>query len=156
GKLRDCLARLDGCGAEPELVALCKRCLAFEPAERPCDAGEVAGAVARLRAAAEERARQAELERGRADGAREVAELKAVESRKRHRVLLALAAAVVAIVAMASVGGWWGQRQSAARDRAVAEQRAAEALRQEEEKREREADAAVVADAVEQAYRAVE
>jgi eukaryotic-like serine/threonine-protein kinase len=39
GKLEDCFARLDGCGAEPELVALCKKCLAFEPADRPADAG---------------------------------------------------------------------------------------------------------------------
>jgi eukaryotic-like serine/threonine-protein kinase len=28
GKLEDCFARLDACGAEPELVALCKQCLA--------------------------------------------------------------------------------------------------------------------------------
>ena len=65
----DCFARLDACGAEPELVALCKRCLAPEPADRPADAGEVAKAVAALRAAADERARQAELDgygRGRA------------------------------------------------------------------------------------------
>src|SRR5262245_26344735 len=63
GKLEDCFARLDGSGAEPELVALCKQCLAFEPAERPADAGVVAVAVAGLRAAADERARRAELER---------------------------------------------------------------------------------------------
>ena len=42
GKLDDCFARLDACGAEPELVALCKRCLALEPADRPPDAGAVA------------------------------------------------------------------------------------------------------------------
>src|SRR5262249_29360057 len=39
GKLEDCFARLDASGAEPELVALCKKCLAFEPADRPTDAG---------------------------------------------------------------------------------------------------------------------
>ena len=65
GKVDDCFARLDACGAEPELVALCKRCLAPEPADRPADAGEVAAAVAGLRQAAEERARRAELERRR-------------------------------------------------------------------------------------------
>ena len=68
GKLEECFARLDGCGAEPELLALCKKCLAFEPADRPADAGAVAGAVAGLRAAADERARQAELERVRVEG----------------------------------------------------------------------------------------
>jgi hypothetical protein len=68
GKLEDCFARLESCGAEPELVALCNKCLAFEPADRPADAGAVAQAVAGLRAAADERARQAELERVQAEG----------------------------------------------------------------------------------------
>jgi serine/threonine protein kinase len=63
GRVQDCFARLDGCGADPELVALCKRCLAPEPVDRPADAGEVARAVAALRAAADERAQQAERDR---------------------------------------------------------------------------------------------
>jgi eukaryotic-like serine/threonine-protein kinase len=46
GKLDDCFARLEASGAEPELAELCKRCLAFEPVDRPADAGEVAAAVA--------------------------------------------------------------------------------------------------------------
>jgi serine/threonine protein kinase len=66
GQLDDCLSRLDACGAEREWVALCKRCLAFAPADRPKDAGEVAAEVARLRAAAEERARTAQVEAARA------------------------------------------------------------------------------------------
>jgi hypothetical protein len=60
GKTADALARLDACGAEPDLVSLCKRCLATELAERPADAGELADAVAALRRAADERARRAE------------------------------------------------------------------------------------------------
>ncbi len=63
GKLDDCFARLDGCRAEPELTELCKQCLAFEPADRPAGAVAVAG----LRAA-DERARQAELDRVLAEG----------------------------------------------------------------------------------------
>ena len=35
-------ARLDGCGADAELVALASDCLAAEPEDRPRDAGEVA------------------------------------------------------------------------------------------------------------------
>ena len=31
GETAEALARLDGCGADPELVALCKGCLAREP-----------------------------------------------------------------------------------------------------------------------------
>ena len=41
--------RLDGCGADAELVALAKRCLAADPAGRPRDAGEVAAAVTAYR-----------------------------------------------------------------------------------------------------------
>jgi tetratricopeptide (TPR) repeat protein len=101
GKLEDCFARLDGSGAEPDLIALCKRCLAFEPADRPADAGEVAKSVAALRAAADERARRAELERVRVEGERATAEAQAAERRKRRRLGL-MAAAVLAV---AAVGG---------------------------------------------------
>src|SRR5262249_31143143 len=73
------LAGLDGCGADPELVALCKRCLDPERDGRPRNAGAVAEAVHAFRAEAEERARQAELDRVRAE-----------EQRKRRRVQLAL------------------------------------------------------------------
>ncbi len=65
-KLADCFARLDACGAEPDLIAVCKRCLSAERDDRPKDAGEVAKAIAELRAAAEERARAGERERLRA------------------------------------------------------------------------------------------
>jgi serine/threonine protein kinase len=86
GKLDDCFARLDASGAEPELAALCKRCLAFEPADRPANAGEVANAVAELRAAADERARRAELERVRVEGEQAAAEARSAERRKRRRL----------------------------------------------------------------------
>src|SRR5262249_5141791 len=46
GKVDECFARLDGCGADPELIALGKRCLAPEKEDRPADGGEVAKAVA--------------------------------------------------------------------------------------------------------------
>jgi tetratricopeptide (TPR) repeat protein len=109
GDVADCFARLDSCGAEPELVALCKRCLSPRPAERPADASEVARAVAELRAAADERARRAELERA-------TAQVKAVEERKRRRVQVTLALVVLAALAVA--GGawlWLGQQRAAAR-----------------------------------------
>jgi len=41
-ELAEPFARLDGCGADPELVALCKRCLAADPVARPRDAGVLA------------------------------------------------------------------------------------------------------------------
>ena len=63
GEMAGARARLDSCGAEPDLVALCKRCLAFTRRNRPADGRAVAAAVAAIRQAAEERARQAELDR---------------------------------------------------------------------------------------------
>jgi WD40 repeat protein len=101
GKLKDCFARLDASAAEPELVALCKKCLAFEPADRPADAGAVAQAVAGLRAAADERARQAELERVRALGEQAAAAARSAERRKRRRVVIGAAA----VLAVAVIGG---------------------------------------------------
>jgi len=44
--LAEGFARLDAAGADPELVALCKRCLAAEPRERPRDAGALAASLA--------------------------------------------------------------------------------------------------------------
>jgi tetratricopeptide (TPR) repeat protein len=94
GDVGECLARLNGCGAEQELVALCKHCLSPRPADRPADGNEVARAVAQLRAAADERARRAELERVQA-------EARALERRRRRRLWLGAAAALV----LAVVGG---------------------------------------------------
>jgi tetratricopeptide (TPR) repeat protein len=108
GKLAECFARLDGCGAEPDLVALAKHCLAAEPDGRPADAGEVAQAVAGLRADAEERARRAELDRAKA-------EVRADEQRKRRRVQAALAATAAVGLAAVAGGLWWADRQATAR-----------------------------------------
>jgi WD40 repeat protein len=101
GKLDDCFARMDACGAEPELVVLCKQCLAFESADRPADAGAVAQAVAGLRAAADERARQAELERVRVEGEQATAAARSAERRKRRRLVIGAAA----VLAVAVIGG---------------------------------------------------
>lgn len=111
GKLDECFARLDSTGAEPELVALCKKCLAFDPADRPVDAGAVVAAVAGLRAAADERARRAELQRAQS-------QIKFAEERKRRRITAALASALLALVV---VGGlamalWWYERSTAIRE----------------------------------------
>jgi tetratricopeptide (TPR) repeat protein len=97
GKLDDCLARLDACGAEPGLVALCKRCLAFEPQDRPRNAGEVARAVAELRSAAEARARSAEREQA-------AAAARSIEQRRRRRWQYAAAG----VVGLALAGGILG------------------------------------------------
>jgi hypothetical protein len=61
GDLEEAFARLDGCGADAELIALAKACLAPAPEARPADAAEVAERVKRYRD--EVAARQAEGER---------------------------------------------------------------------------------------------
>jgi tetratricopeptide (TPR) repeat protein len=104
GDVGDCFARLNACGADPELVALCQRCLAPRPEDRPKDAGAVAQAVAALRAAAEERARRAELDRVQA-------EARAAEQGKRRRLLRA-AGGVIAVVLLAGLSAslWQARR----------------------------------------------
>jgi tetratricopeptide (TPR) repeat protein len=113
--LAGAFARLAACGAEVGLVELCRRCLAADPAGRPADAGATAAAVAELRAAADERARRAEVERGRA-------EVAAAAERKRRRVVLAAAAAVAAVLAAgAGAAAWQAVRATDAEGRARAE-----------------------------------
>ena len=65
GETADALARLDACGADAELVALARDCLAAEPEDRPRDARAVADAVAAYLAGVQERLRAAELRAGR-------------------------------------------------------------------------------------------
>jgi tetratricopeptide (TPR) repeat protein len=120
GKVQACFARLDGCGADPELVALCKHCLSPEKASRPADAAEVAQAVAALRAAADERARRAELE------AREAA-ARAAEQHKRRRLLVA-ASGLIGLVLVAGLGASLWQMQRAREAEAAATTNANQAL----------------------------
>ncbi|MGO9469732.1 MAG: protein kinase domain-containing protein [Isosphaeraceae bacterium] len=131
GKLEDCFARLDACGAEPELVSLCKQCLAFEPADRPADAGAVAAAVAGLRAAADERARHAELERVQAEGETREALARAAEQRRRRRILLTASGiiALLFLVGFAGVSWQWRVAETARDDEKSQRDRAEQALK---------------------------
>jgi tetratricopeptide (TPR) repeat protein len=101
GKTEEALTRLDASGADPDVIALCKRCLAFEPADRPASANEVAAAVAALRQAADERAKQAEHDR-------RAAEVRADEQAKRRRLTLWAAGAVAAVLLLGVAGTTWG------------------------------------------------
>jgi len=145
GETREALARLDQSDAEPGVVALCKQCLSFDPADRPADANAIATIVGNLRREAEERARQAELDRAKA-------EVFAAEQRKRRRVWLGLAAALmVGIVASCSFAAWANHARNQAdqaRIRETAARETAERAQQEEAKAKR--------DAIEQATLATE
>jgi tetratricopeptide (TPR) repeat protein len=147
GDVSECFARLDGCGAEPELVALCKRCLSPRASERPADGAEVAAAVASLRQAAEERARAAELER-----------VRAREQRKRRRVQLALALAVAMLLISGLAFGWWQAEQGrVARERQARNAEAVKGLLDQCQQALRVGDAATAAVTLEAAQkRAVE
>jgi serine/threonine-protein kinase len=133
GDLGETFARLNGCGAEPELVALAESCLAAEREDRPRRSGAVSERIAAYMAGVQERLRQAELARVAAEArAEEQAERRALagelacqaqaradEERRRRRLTAALAASVIATM-VAAGGGWaWNEQQRQERARRV-------------------------------------
>jgi tetratricopeptide (TPR) repeat protein len=126
--LRETLARLEQCGADPELVALCRRCLAPEPDQRPRHGGAVADVLGQYQAQVQQRLRQAEI-------ARAQAQVKAAEERKRRRVSVALLLLALGFVVAASGASVWYVRDQA--------ERAEEARRRETEEQGRERETSV-------------
>ena len=125
GDTGEALTRLDGCGADAELIAMAKDCLAPEPGDRPGDAGVVAGRMASYLAGVQHRLRAAELARVRADA-------RAEEERKRRKLSLALAAAVVALMAVGGGGAAvYVQHRQAQAARLELELRGVEVLREQ-------------------------
>jgi serine/threonine-protein kinase len=96
--LADARARLDGCGADPELIVLTSACLSPEAIDRPKDAQAVAEGLTAYLDGVQERLHQAEL-------AEIEAKAKAIEEVKRRRLTLALAATVLLAVTLG--GGSW-------------------------------------------------
>jgi tetratricopeptide (TPR) repeat protein len=120
--LDDALARLDGCGADAELVALAKGCLAAEPWDRPRHAGAVAEAVTAYRQAVAERLRQAELAGAEAQAraqeerkTRAEAEARLAAERRARQLTVGLAAAVLLGTLGLGGGGLWLQQRRAGR-----------------------------------------
>ncbi|GIW89846.1 MAG: hypothetical protein KatS3mg109_0278 [Pirellulaceae bacterium] len=143
GETAAAIADLDACGAEPELVALCKRCRAFRQEDRPADGSAVAQEVARIRQAAEERARRAELERAEAL-------VREAEGRKRRWQLLAAAAVILVTLTGGMAASLWQTNRAIQAERraqnneakALAERDAkARALQAETEARQAEKEA---------------
>ena len=93
GEMLECFDRLEECEADPELVSLAKRCLAPKREDRPADAEAVAKEVGRLRAAADDRARQAEVE---------LAATAAASAERQNRRRVWLGAAIVLTLTMVS------------------------------------------------------
>lgn len=120
--LGESLARLDASGAEAELVALAKSCLAAAPRDRPRNAGAVAAALSAHLAGVQERLQVAELARVRAES-------RAAGERKRRLLVAGLAVALLALAALGGGGGLWLTWQRAARVEA-ADREATAALRE--------------------------
>jgi eukaryotic-like serine/threonine-protein kinase len=108
GDTANSLARLDVCGAEPELIALVKDCLAVEPEDRPRDAKVVSERITAYQAGVQERVQAAERERA-------VAVARAIEERRRRKVQLALAASVLALTTLGGLSTTYYIQQRAAR-----------------------------------------
>jgi serine/threonine-protein kinase len=101
GDLADAHARLDACGADGQLVALCRQCLAADPAARLPHAGEVAGRVTAYLASVQERLEQVRVQQA-------AAEVRAIEERKRWWVTMAWSlTTVVAISVGTGAWLWW-------------------------------------------------
>jgi tetratricopeptide (TPR) repeat protein len=100
GDLADAAARLDACGADAELIALTKACLAAEAIDRPKDAQAVADGLSAYLNGVQERLQAAQRERA-------VALAREAEQRKRRQVQLALAAALVALLLGGGAFAWW-------------------------------------------------
>src|SRR6516162_560168 len=108
GNLQPAFERLDRCGQDAELVNLAKRCLAPNPGDRLADAGQVAAAVRSYLDGVQERLRRAELQRAQA-------EVKGAEERKRRRVVVGLAAAILLLVlGVSGVAFWYLQNKALA------------------------------------------
>jgi serine/threonine-protein kinase len=120
GETAEACVRLDGCGADAELVALCKRCLAGERAARPRDGGAIVEQVSAYQAGVQERLRKAELDRAAAKAREQAARAAATAERKARRRTRALAVAVLLLVVAGGGGAWWQQRQRQLADAEVA------------------------------------
>ncbi len=98
--LADAQARLDACGADPELVALARSCLSAAPKHRPRDAGMVVAGLTAYLQGVERRLREAELAHARA-------EARAVGERRRRFLASALAVTVLGTTLIGAAGWAW-------------------------------------------------
>jgi tRNA A-37 threonylcarbamoyl transferase component Bud32 len=110
GDLSEALGRLDSCGADAELVALCRDCLAPRREDRLRGGGVVAARMVAYQAAVQQRLRQAELERA-------AAKVRVKEEWKRRRLTRALRSPLIGIglllLAVCLIGAWQIRRLQA-------------------------------------------
>jgi tetratricopeptide (TPR) repeat protein len=145
--LAEAIARLDGCGADGELVRLCRRCLSPDPADRPTDGQAVADGLSSYLNGVQERLQAAERERA-------VAVAREAEQRKRRKVQLALAGAVLGLLLGGGAFAWWrNQEAQAGRERHARNAEAVTALLGQAEAALKAGDAAKAQVALEAAHK---
>lgn len=105
GKLDDCFARLESCGADADLVSMTMQCLEPEPKDRPRDGGVVAEQITSYLESVETKLRRAEVQRA-AEAAR------VVEQKKRLKVTLGLAASLLIILLGGGLLAWQHNQQT--------------------------------------------
>jgi serine/threonine-protein kinase len=116
--LGEVLSRLECCGAETELVALARACLASRREDRPRNAAVVAERLSAYLAGVQERLRLAGLERAAAEAraeeearTRRVAEAKAALERRARRLTAGLAALLLVLFVGGGSAAWLWQQQ---------------------------------------------
>jgi serine/threonine-protein kinase len=97
GDTADTLARLDTCGADAELIAIARDCLAREAEDRPRHAGTVAERVTAHLAGVQERLRAAEVARAAESARAEEAVERAWAERRARRLQVGLAASLLVL-----------------------------------------------------------
>src|SRR5262249_55016897 len=119
-----------------ELIALTKRCLSAEAADRPRDAREVADGLSAYLEGVQERLQATQRQRA-------VALARQAEQAKRRRVQLALAAAVGLLLVGGGAFAWWrGDQAHLARQREARNAEAVAALLSQAEEALKASDAA--------------
>jgi tetratricopeptide (TPR) repeat protein len=127
GELKDALDRLVACGADAELIALARDCLASELADRPRHADAIAERIIAHRTGVQERLRHAEIARAEEKARALEATKRARVERDRLRLTVALAAAVLGLILLGG-GGWAYLAQLRATRRAATERVVTQAL----------------------------
>jgi eukaryotic-like serine/threonine-protein kinase len=134
GRLFGANILLDRCGADQALVILAKHCLGTEPESRPADAGVLTGLVTECLEGLQDRNRQIETTRLKAEARVAEAEARERIARQARRLSRLLAVAGVVVAAMLAAGlGWYAndrlsRENNEARRRTVALQQIEDSL----------------------------
>ena len=120
-KLGPCFERLDTCEADSELVAMAKRCLELEPANRPRDAGELARQLANYQIGVQDRLKRTEIDKAKA------------QTRRKH--LLAIATILFLVSVASGIAAIRFRDQSEENHKLATEARTAEIVASEDRDR---------------------